>query len=193
MAGDQSVYLVELKTTSSSINDKQAKRYRRCCEPGQTFGKVFGKKLLEIMEDQWMWDGKKRSDRKHQKPKRQLPDSYLALPAEQYTKRISELFKVFTQTEKALSHEDCARKTLLSNKWGSTYKYLYVMGQILDYKGKTLWDMPLKVVYITPAGKCPSGFFSVALNEAVSRLKELFPENEYISMLKSIMKDIYGG
>lgn len=54
-AGENDVYLVELKTTSGSIGGKQAERYIRCCcvddeeAVPRTFGDVFGEKLLRIV------------------------------------------------------------------------------------------------------------------------------------------------
>lgn len=189
LAGTQFVYLIELKTTNSSINDKQAQRYRRCCEDNKTFGQVFGKKLLDIMEDRWRWGGQKRSNRKP-KP---LPETYAALSPEHYTERIATLFDAFALKGAFPSQAVRAKCTLQTKKWGSTYKYLYTMGQLLDYDGKSLWDMPLRAIYLTPDGKCPDGFSSVNLGNAMTKLKENHPEDEYLSMLKDIIDSIYGG
>lgn len=53
-AGEDLVYLVELKTTSGSIKKDQAKRYIECCcfkdKAPKTFGSVFGDKLLRILD-----------------------------------------------------------------------------------------------------------------------------------------------
>ena len=66
-AGEDLVYLVELKTTSGSIKKDQAKRYIECCcfkdKAPKTFGSVFGDKLLRILDkkygkpdDPWRFD-----------------------------------------------------------------------------------------------------------------------------------------
>lgn len=192
LAGAQFVYLIELKTTNSSINDKQAQRYRRCCEDNKTFGQVFGKKLLDIMEDQWRWGGQKRSNRKP-KP---LPEKYAALPPESYTERVAALFDAFSPEGMFPSQAERAKSTLRAKKWGSTYKYLYTMGQLLDDcadNGDALWGLPLKPIYLTPDGKCPNGFSSVNLRDAMAKLKRTSPEDQYIQLLADIITDIYGG
>lgn len=187
LAGTRFVYLIELKTTSSSSNDKQARRYRRCCADNKTFGQVFGNKLLDIMEDQWRWGGRKRS-RGQPRP---LPPEYKALPPERCMEHIAALFDAFALKGAFPSQGARAKCTLRARKWGSTYKYLCTMGQLLDYDGAPLWDMPLSVIYVTPDGKCPAGFPSVNLVDAVTTLNKRRPEDEYLSMLKDIIDRIY--
>ena len=48
LAGPDTVYLVELKTTDSSIDAGQASFYREICQVKTNFGPVLGKRLLSI-------------------------------------------------------------------------------------------------------------------------------------------------
>lgn len=55
---------------------------------------------------------------------------------------------------------NCAeRAKKMRKKKKSTNKYLYTMGQLLNYLHKypnrTLWDLPLKLIYVTPTGSLP--------------------------------------
>jgi hypothetical protein len=50
LGDEEAVYLVELKTTDSSIKKEQAQRYLNNCY-GKTFGEVFGNKLLRVMRE----------------------------------------------------------------------------------------------------------------------------------------------
>ena len=50
LADSDNVYLVELKATDSSINDKQVSRYALLAEGEPSFGKVLGGRLLDILE-----------------------------------------------------------------------------------------------------------------------------------------------
>lgn len=175
LADEEKVYLVELKTTDSSIEPEQAKRYRQNCAGG-TFGSVFGDKLLRILS------------RKTNLPTDKLQDG---------ERRLLTFFESVTKKYDAVhydrSYAGQAKALLRQRGWGSTYKYLYTAGQILDYtypkngNPRLLWGKPLRLLYLTPNGSlphkefklyedfyiCPERTGSVSLREAAAYLAGL--------------------
>lgn len=185
-AGEDLVYLVELKTTSGSIKKDQAKRYIECCcfkdKAPKTFGSVFGDKLLRIL------------DKKYGKP-----DDPWRFDA------IYEKFSKGSGEKPALAMEVLRQKDK-----ASTYKYLYTVSQILEACPgendlKALWDKDLRLVYITPNGEMPhedlmmcKNFYihptdsrSICLKKAVAELEPEENLAEYLQLLQAIVKEIY--
>lgn len=185
LADENTVYLVELKTTDGSIDKTQAEKYVQNCE-GKTFGSVFGNKLLKIMS------GKTNT----------------ALEASlEKEEQLLKLFESICHGVPGNSYAERGKRVLKANpKWRSTYKYLFTMGQLLDYlyepdgqKKAAIWDKKLELIYITPTGSLPhedleqhKDFYkgSVSLVDAGKHLAE--KEDELSQLLADIIKDIYG-
>ena len=94
-------------------------------------------------------------------------------------------------------------------------KYLYTMGQLLDYRATigrqqklakdTLWNRPLKLIYLTPSGSLPyadyldsefylhpKGTGSVSLARAGKYLAKK-TDDDLARLLAGIITDIYEG
>ena len=183
LADENTVYLVELKTADGGIDPKQAGKYLRNCE-SKTFGAVFGQKLINIMS--------------------QKTNTVLDSELEGEAQLLALYEKICAYTE-GTSYAERAKKLLKQKKWNSTYKYLYTMGQLLDYlhtfPRRTLWCLPLKLLYITPAGSLSyktfeqhSSFYkgSVSLKDAGNYLSEKHGD-ELAHLLADIIAEIYGG
>lgn len=113
-----------------------------------------------------------------------------------------------------------AKELLKEKSMHSTRKYLYTIGQILDYlyegeeKLHEIWNKELKLIYITPDGKGLQNIIApgwkdfyistddvggcVSLREALSTLEELMKNEKYIEkngdyagLLISIIKELY--
>lgn len=217
LGDEEAIYLVELKTTGSSINLEQADRYlRNCCSKNgqpKTFGQVFGNKLLSVMKgafgdtyeksfpqhlkfDKWgnsVWDGDKA-----------LWKAFLLVF------RTRHLGKKYDIDEPSEKYAEAARELIRRAGWtqkdgARSRKYLYTAGQLLDYLHDhpkcMLWDKPLKLIYLTPAGECPSEEFkkevyrdfyigSLSLLRASEYLKKK-QEDELALLLSGIIEDIY--
>lgn len=215
LAGSDKVYLVELKTTDSSINDDQAKKYLNNCQ-SRKFGEKLGWQLLSILD----------------KPKKGTFNIHL----EEYVKKfgdpslwtdnqgdtvmrqifqsiITKSFDLFTLPKDA-GNQKCkcaknAEELIRNNHWTlrkkySSRKYLYSLGQLVDHldKGGKLWNRELQLVYITPSGASPhddllvaTDFYlhpkdseSISLREAV---RGLDCKEEHARLLQSIISAIY--
>lgn len=218
LADREAVYLVELKTTDSSIDKTQADRYLTNCKD-RTFGEVFGRKLLEIVRDSFAetyankfvqdcgnepdsWDESSLSKAFHLVfTTWYLGKKYnIADPSRKYARTAMELIK----TAGWAQSDSCRSR-----------KYLYTMGQLMDYmypengEHQPLWDLPLKLIYITPTGALPHGaleeegvkpgeaFYcrskgkgSVSLVEAKKCLSEKSGD-ELAQLLVEVITDIY--
>lgn len=218
LADREAVYLAELKTTDSSIDKTQANRYLTNCK-SRTFGEVFGRKLLEIVRDSFAetyankflqncgedpdsWDESSLSKAFHLVFTTQyLGMKYnMADPSCKYAWAAMELIK-----KAGWAQSDSCRSR----------KYLYTMGQLMDYmypdKGehRPLWELPLKLIYITPTGtlphkafeekevepgkrfyRHPNGKYSVSLVDAKKCLSEKSGD-ELAQLLVEIITDIY--
>lgn len=207
LADESAVYLAELKTTDSSIDQTQANRYSKYCKD-RTFGEVFGRRLLEIVRDSFAetyrraflrdcgedpdsWDDGSLAEAfhlvfrtRHLGKKYQIED-----PSRAYARAAAELIKAAGWTQS----EDCRSR-----------KYLYTLGQLMDYMHpdhgdpRPLWRLPLKLLYITPAGSLPhpeperhDSFYlgSVSLVEAGEYLAG--KEDDLAQLLANILKEIY--
>ncbi len=181
------VYLVELKTTDGSINAKQAKDYVRNCE-NKTFGDSFGDKLLTIMSEK-TGVGLDCNVEKEKQLLKLFEDICHDVPGDSYAERGRELLKAKVN-------------------WRSTYKYIYTMGQLLDYlyeqdgrQKATIWDKKLKLFYITPTKTLHhqelmqhSDFYqgSVTLVDARKYLAKKI-DDDFAQLLADIITGIYGG
>lgn len=184
LADEDFVYLVELKTTDGSIDWEQAENYLRNCE-GKTFGDVFGDKLLSIVSKK------------------------TGIGLESTAEKEEGLLWLFEKICGGVlggGYEERGKNLLKAKPgWRSTYKYIYTMGQLLEYlyekdgrqKAK-IWDKQLKLFYIMPAESLPYHKFaqhrdfyldSISLREAKGYLAE--KEEELAQLLVNIIDEIY--
>jgi len=184
LAGVDAVYMVELKTTKGSIKPKQARKYWLNCE-GKTFKEVFGRKLLSIVSKRTGTALDNGSEDEAQ---------------------LRILFETICAGIEGTNCSERAKNLLKKNHWDSTYKYLYTMGQLLDYlnswPGRTIWDLPLKLLYLTPNGNephrelmdhpefylHPEGMGSLSLWAAAADLKQ---GDELASLLAELIDEIH--
>lgn len=206
--GDEKVvYLVELKTTDSSLKLEQADRYlENCCgKDGQTktFGDVFGNKLLSIMKGAFGKIYKKEFEKLLESDSGKRP----RWDEEALRKAFGLVFitwcrrKEYNIEKPSRPYAGAARDMIRAKGWtqsdsARSRKYLYTAGQLLDYcedYGRTLWEKPLKLIYLTPKGGCPTkNMDSFSLVKAGEYLKEK-REDEFARMLSQVMECIYEG
>lgn len=179
LAGDK-VYLVELKTTNSSDNGKQAGRYLDACQ-GAFFGERLGRQLLEILRKKAVFDLELGSHESW--------DDYILQGAfdtilENYGIKVQEGHRA----EQAL-------KLIREQKWTQSKKYrsrkyLYTLGQLADHSGE-LWNKQMEVVYLTPDGICThEGIHTESLRLFAAGLLARHPGDELAKLLSGIIKDI---
>lgn len=199
LASRETVYLVELKTTDSSINDLQTANYLNNC-PGKPFGERLGRQLLFILDkpddtftlhllddsDKWgapsQWDDET------------LKNVFQAI--------ISKSFHVPAGAA-GNSCAEKARELIRSNNWTQrgkyrSRKYLYTLGQLIDYLNidkSGLWKKPMEVIYLTPYGVDIAAegkaCTSISLRKAVGELQPKPGDEEYVELLQSIIAAIY--
>lgn len=205
LAGREAIYLVELKTTDSSIDDAQAESYLNHCQD-KLFGEKLGRQLLFILDkpgstftlhldnpDKWGQTADWDDDT--------LKKAFKTI--------MHKRFKPFSFSENMVCQKGkCAanaRSLILKNKWTQrkeyrSRKYLYTLAQLVDYlnenEGKnSLWNKPIEVIYLTPDGgditgggkTCPG----ISLRTAVRNLCPIPGEEPYINLLQSIIAKIY--
>lgn len=220
LADSDNVYLVELKTTDSSIDNDQAGKYLSNCQ-NKRFGETLGWQLLSILDkplkgtfnlhlkeyceqtgDPSSWD-----DAQGDEVLRQV-----------FQKIITKSFALFRLPVDKINQKcrcaENARELIFENNWTQrekyrSRKYLFTLGQLVNYlnKGNHLWTKHLRLVYITPYGKPPhrnllaaTGFYlwpkdnekngSISLQEAIQKLNPENGNKEYVQLLKSIAEDI---
>ena len=185
LVDENTVYLVELKTTEGRIDKEQAEKYLRNCK-GKTFGAVFGSKLLKIVSEK-IGMALEASAEKEDQLLRLFKDICHDVPGGSYAERGKRMLKA-------------------KPRWRSTYKYIFTMGQLLDYlyeqdgqKKAEIWDKTLKLFYITPTGSLPheelerhGDFYkgSASLVDAGKHLAE--KDDELSKLLADIIEEIYG-
>lgn len=186
LANRKKVYLVELKTTNSSVNDAQAEYYRNNCQ-GQMFCDVLGKRLMSILAKsfhvpleqdpdaslQGLWDAiwEKRASYDPSGTAQDVPET-----ASSYAKKAAWLIKTKGWAQ---------RKSLRSRK------YLYTLGQLLDRWNQGFWTKDMEVLYLTPYGTGPQGFRCLSLSGFAER--HATSANPYERLLSDIINEIYGG
>lgn len=182
------IYLVELKTTDSSVNDEQLLLYASLVNEPTTFGAVLGKRLLNILmesfqlddlegagddrlKDAWkkIWNKRKKYDPKDQNP----------AESGSYEKRAMNLIKA---------------KGWAWRSGQRSRKYLYTLGQLRDYlhnnSGKGLWNREVKLIYLLP--RLPENRAQFGGNILPVAFVPYFEENKDTS-LAGIISRIYGG
>lgn len=199
LADQNTIYLVELKTTDSSIEPEQAQRYVDNCQ-GKDFGSVLGVKLLNIVKEAFGKTFKDDFSKKFGDDCRKWDETtlssaydrifstgylgakYSAAPARPYARSAMELIR---KAGWAQSDDNRSRK------------YLYTMGQLLDYldsgTDRTLWKKPLQLIYLTPTGKtpCPKETRGVSLQAAAEYLKKEKLNEELARLLVKIIETVY--
>lgn len=199
LADEGCVYLVELKTTDGSILSEQAERYMNHCQD-KTFGAVFGQQLLNILSSDDFF-------------KRKLQEHNADIAACLDSSAKDACFKRFFNGvcgDTTKNYAKRAKNLLQREKKTSTHKYLYTLGQLLDYlhdfPDRGLWDLPLKLLYITPTGCEPdSGLMGEACKDfyvhpdgrgSVSLLaaaEDLSRGDELARLLAEVIRELYGG
>ena len=122
-------------------------------------------------------------------------------------KQLLKLFEDICHDVPGDSYAERGRELLKAKvNWRSTYKYIYTMGQLLDYlyeqdgrQKATIWDKKLKLFYITPTKTLHhqelmrhSGFYqgSVTLVDARKYLAEK-TDDEFARLLADVITEIY--
>lgn len=203
------IYMVELKTTKGSIGTEQWQDYfAHCLGDGKTFGNVFGEKLLTIGSG-----------------KANISDHGQNESDKPWNERVKNVFsKIASKSKLEINrgtedfYAETAKELLKRKGWGSTYKYLYTMGQLLDKASddRDFWEKPLRLIYITPDGDSivPKHYdlseeekavwekfyvspdhtqnTSVSLKKVPSYLRKTYKEEEYALLVSDIIEEIYG-
>lgn len=221
LADDWAFYLVELKTTDSSIKQTQADRYRsNCSGNGKTFGTVFGQKLLSIVKDAFAKTYAEEFHKKFGEDPAAWNDETLEA-AFQLVFDTAHLGSKYDVAAPSHCYAEAAKRLIQKAGWAQTddtrsRKYLYTMGQLLDYRttiGRqqeltkdTFWSRPLKLIYLTPYGSLPhkdylqdpefylhpKGKGSVSLIKAGKYLMEKI-DDDFARLLADIITEIYLG
>lgn len=178
------VFLIELKTTKSSMNKGQAKDYKDYCE-GKKFGESLGRQLLEILKNNFREKGFSL------KINPALGDK---APEDAF----NQIMKKFGPDVEGIDRAAKARSLIRKKEWtqNSGYrsrKYLYTLGQLADYigKGHTIWNSTMKVVYLVPSGTDTGEFRNVSLERFACSLRERHAGEPHAQMLADIIMKIY--
>lgn len=186
---DGTVFLVELKTTDSSMNGKQAADYLSYCQ-GKRFGDTLGLQLLSILKNNFQAKG----------------FSIQINPQDDLDDKVWEnvfndqIMKEFGPDVCGENSAERAANLIRQKRWAQipgyrSRKYLYTLGQITDYvgKGHSLWGNTMEVRYLTPSGATREGYppsFSLKSFTEGAFLKR-HGEEPYARMLEKILKEIY--
>lgn len=194
---DTPVYLVELKTTDSSLKKEQASRYLKNCRDG-CFGTVFGDQLLRIVQGTF---GRTYAEAFNRRFGKGPWDEQVLLEAFRLVFDVKPFQERYHISASEHDFAAGARSLIKRAGWAQSdstrsRKYLYTMGQLLDYlfpKGeepRKLWKKPLRLIYLTPTGSLPSdGFLGVSLQGAAEYLESL--DEAPASLLAEIIREIY--
>lgn len=181
LADQNRVYLVELKTTDSSINDEQADAYREICQD-KGFGEILGCRLLSILS------GGGRTFTLHLGDPSLWGDETLKLAFDEIIGK--NKYQADTQ---GITCAEKAAALIQAQNWTQrdryrSRKYLYTLGQLVDYLdgGETLWNKPMTVLYLTPDGNAPDGFKGLSLKRFTGN------GSFYAKFLSDIFEKIYG-
>lgn len=207
-AGKKSVYLVELKTATGSINDKQLEIYKNLAEKELFFGVLLGNRLLEILKESF--------NIKISKSRNYSDNSFKEAWFEIWNKKNAYVPKG-NFNEKLSNYDtyaDAAKDLIKAKGWTakmnvSSRKYLYTLGQILDYllgdKSKpkeeldhikidnNLWNRQLKFIYLLPSLDNIEhiDFGQIEITEFCSYFKNKRNLNTFGNLLADIITDIY--
>lgn len=178
------LYLVELKTTGSSVSDDQAKVYSRFCQ-GKTFGETLGQRLLSILIS-----GKEAFHLDLGDPS--------SWTDETLKKAFDEIIRKKKYREHAIGATcaEQARNLIQAQGWTQkkkyrSRKYLYTLGQLADYlnQGETLWDRAMEALYLTPYGEAPEGFVGLSLEQFASDYAD--SRDSFARLLVDIIREIF--
>lgn len=182
LAGDK-VYLIELKTTDSSDNDKQAGKYLDECQ-GKFFRDKLGRQLLSILNKKTVFNLKLGE---YERWTNETLRTTFDLILQKYG--VESQDGHCTEQAMALIREE---KWTQSKKHRSR-KYLYTLGQLVDYPEK-LWDKQMEVIYLTPDGqRTHEGIEAKSLKNFVVGLPDRHPNDDLAQLLADIIAEIYGG
>lgn len=180
LAGDK-VYLIELKTTDSSDNDKQARKYLDTCQ-GESFCDKLGRQLLSILNKKTVFDLK------------------LGEYEHWTNETLRTAFDVILQKYRVESQDGhCAEQAMAlirKERWTQSKKYrsrkyLYTLGQLVDHPEK-LWDKKMEVIYLTPDGqRTHEGIEHRSLKKFVASLPDRHPNDNLARLLADIIAAIY--
>lgn len=182
------IYLVELKTTDSSVNTDQLSLYASLVNEPTTFGAVLGKRLLNILMESFQLDDLEGTgdDR--------LKDAWKKI----WNKRENYDPKGKNPAESG-SYEGRAMNLIKAKGWAwrsgqRSRKYLYTLGQLMDYlhnnSGKGLWNREVKLIYLLP--RPPKNLAPFGDNILPAAFVPYFEENKD-TPLTDIIGKIYGG
>lgn len=182
------IYLVELKTTDSSVNGEQLLLYASLVNEPTTFGAVLGERLLKILMKSFQLDDLEGTgdDR--------LKDAWKKI----WNKRKNYVPKDKNPAESG-SYEKRAMNLIKAKGWAwrsglRSRKYLYTLGQLRDYlhnhKGKGLWNREVKLIYLLP--RLPENRAQLGGKILPAAFVPYFEENQD-TPLADIISGIYGG
>ena len=167
------VYLVELKTTDSSIDAGQLALYASLAEQTRDFGDVLGKRLLAILAKSF--------------------HIRLGDPEGWGDATLEEAWE-------NASHGKMAMDLIKAKGWAwrsdlRSRKYVYTLGQILDhlhgeYGGAGLWGRQVKPIYLLP--RLPKDRSSFGKDILLSAFVPYFETEQTDTPLAAILNGIYG-
>ena len=164
LADEDNVYLVELKTSESSITKEQLEVYKRALKKNSpsspTFGTVLGERLIKILSKDspgFNIEISTNADELSDNTLRDLWDKICEKRTRYDPDMDEEIYKSWDETAK----KSIIAKSMIKNygwPWRKSYssrKYLFSLGMIIDYldAGNRLWEKTVKLVYIVPRKK----------------------------------------
>lgn len=193
LAGPDTVYLVELKTTDSSIDADQASFYQEICQVKTTFGPVLGKRLLSILNKEFKL-GMNPVDLDGSYDVTALKNIFDKIACKHFDRfRFSEPDQIAPE-----KYADAAQMLIQKNGWAQrdqcrSRKYLYTLGRLVEYlsgdKSETpLWDRPMEVFYLAPPGCKVDDIPCIDLRDAVNNLNS---KEKLAGLLQSVVNQIY--
>lgn len=187
------VYLVELKTTDSSIDADQLSLYTSLSGQTSNFGDVLGKRLLDILDanfkiglgkpEGWTDDSilEKAWQKIWDKRKQYVPADQYPEESDSYTKMATDLIKA----------KGWAWRGNLRSR-----KYVYTLGQLMDFLhskhcGQGLWNRQVELIYLIP--RLPEDRAMFGENIYPAAFVPYFETEQPDTPLTDIINRIYGG
>lgn len=208
MYGEKAVYLIELKTSSTSEDEKQLENYiKQIFGSGrlnENFGNLFGNRFI------WMLNHVSASGIGKGKNFDQVEWKKLQeeLGCEDY-ERLKVLFKRIVSNcdieddgteNNQKKYEKKAQQYLKKTKKTGSAKYLFQAGQILDSSPESWWDKKVQLIYIVPDTVTFKTKLAKVKDESklnmvnvisIEDIRDQLNDNvEYEKMLKKILKEI---
>jgi len=183
------VYLVELKTTDSSIEDKQLNFYTALADREQNFGQALGGRLLAILAKSFptvRWDPKEG-------------DGALEKAWDAIWEKRRQYDPEGRNPKESNSCADMAMDLIRVKGWATrsnlrSRKYVYTLGQLLDFLrdecgGKGLWERPVELIYLFP--RIPEDRTPYGEKIRLAAFVPYFEAQEKDAPLASIVREIY--